>query len=403
MVSKKISRRSLLMGAGTLALGQLVGGCGGQAGSALRVRLLARTFPAQLLREFQRQLERRTPLDFAPVGQLAELFELLQTWHQAAADPEPSQWRLPFSVPFVASPPSPVADLVTLGDAWLVAAIQQNLIQPMNLENLAGWEQLPESWQAFVRRDRQGAIDPEGDLWAAPYRWGTVVIAYRTEQFRELGWTPTDWEDLWRPELQGHVSLPDSPRTVMGLAAKRLGYSVNEENLAERPDLAAALTDLHRQVRFYSSDNYLQPLLLGDTWVAVGWSTDILPVLQRDRRIAAIVPASGTILTADTWVRPADADPATAATLPPLAAQWIEFCWQQQIATQLSVIGTGASPILIDRNRAELPNALQENALLLPDAEILNQSEFLLPLPAAAVSQYDQWWTTLRQTGSIAL
>jgi putative spermidine/putrescine transport system substrate-binding protein len=147
-----------------------------------------------------------------------------------------------------------------------------------------------------------------------------------------LKWTPRDWNDLWREEVRDRISLLDQPREVIGLTLKKLGHSYNTENLEKVPDLKKELDALNRQAKFYSSDTYLEPLILGDTWLAVGWSTDVLPILQRYQQIAAVIPQSGTALWANLWVQPAR-DVRSA----PLDHQWIDFCWQPQIAQQISL------------------------------------------------------------------
>lgn len=390
------------MAVGGLTLSQLATGCGtGDSSARLKVQLLKNSIPAQVLGKFRRELPDRAALDFTSVPQLAELFTLLQDWKPENAD-QPQGFRLPFPIPLIGSEPKNVADLVTIGDYWLSVAVRQNLIQPLSVEQLSGWQQLPERWQQLVRRDRQGQIDPQGDIWAAPYRWSNTVIAYRADKFKALGWQPRDWGDLWRPELRDRISLLDSPREVIGLTLKKLGRSYNSTDLNDVPELKAELQALHEQVRLYSSSTYLQPLILGDTWVAVGWSGDVLPVMRQERSIAAIVPQSGTALTADLWVRPAAA-PADSESLElSLVEQWINFCWQPQIATQLSLISKAASPILTAMDRTKLPNDLQQNNLVLPDARILQQSEFLNPLPEATVEQYRRLWIEIREGVSVA-
>lgn len=379
-----VNRRSLLLAAGALTLNQVLAGCQTSRTGALHVQLLEGSIPAQILQEFQRQFH-QAGINFTASQQLAELFALLQTWKQPPA--KPSGWRWPIGAPRSVS----TANLSTLGDYWLAAAIQQNLIQPFPVENFAGWQQLPAPWQQLVRRDPQGQPSPSGSFWAAPYRWGSVVIAYNVKRFQALGWTPTDWKDLWRPELKGYLSLLDSPRITLGLTLKKLSQSVNTSNLDAVPNLSAELKALNQQVKFYNSDAYLQPLLLEDSWIAVGWSTEVLPVIERDQRIAAVVPSSGTILTSDLWVCPAPAAK-PAADL----QRWIEFCWQPGIAAQLSLLSLATSPVIVS-DRTKLPESLRANSVLLPPAEVLDRSEFLLPV--ANSDQYQNYWETMRRTG----
>lgn len=393
-----INRRSLLVGLSGLALGQALAGCRGLNDAALKIQILADSIPAQLLAEFQRQMKRAN-VSVSPKAQLADLFTLLQTWQTQQT--APASEGLPQWVPFVGTkPPPPTADLVTLGDYWLSAAIQEKLIQPLDPEALTQWQQIPAQLQTLVKRNEQGQPDAKGQVWAAPYRWGSTVIVYRVEEFQSLGWTPTDWKDLWHPDLKGQISLLDSPRETIGLTLKKLGKSVNTTDLNTVTSLKTELSTLQQQTKMYSSDAYLQPLLLGDTWAAVGWSTDVLPVLKRDRRLAAVMPTSGTILTADLWVQPTGAtQSADNANTPSLVAEWIDFWWQPEIAMQLAVLGLSTSPVLIEGDRTQLPSAVQTNPLLLPSRQVLQRSEFLLPLSQATAEQYRRLWTDLRQAG----
>lgn len=56
------------------------------------------------------------------------------------------------------------------------------------------------------------------------------------------------------------------------------------------------------QVRLFDSVQYLKALGAGDVWVAVGWSSDIIPVAKRMSHMAVVAPESGTSLWADLWV-----------------------------------------------------------------------------------------------------
>jgi putative spermidine/putrescine transport system substrate-binding protein len=392
-----LSRRSLLFSASAFALGQLLTGCSGGSEAAVKIRLLENSVPPPLLKVFQRQIK-GTAIDLSQGRQLADLFELLKTWKQQNGKPANG-----IEIPFVSAKPTPQMDLISLGDAWLTPAIQQGLIQPLPLAEIAEWQQLPQQWQLFVRRDRQGMLSESGDLWAAPYRWGTLMLVYRVEAFQNRGWTPTDWKDLWRSELKGQISLPDSARAVIGLTLKKMGQSVNLPDLPT--NLESELRSLHQQAKFYSSDAYLQPLILEDTQVAVGWSTDILPLLERDRRLAAVVPQSGTLLTADLWVRPAQAPVLTGDRLA-LLKKWIGFYWKPQTAAQLTLLSLAASPLFNSASPAStspaipVPDLLKSKSLLLPSAEIQQRSELLLPIAAPMLEQYRRLWTTVRQSKS---
>jgi len=373
-----------------LALGQLVAGCGNSQTKSLRVRILKNSIPVQLLNEFRKSQDQPLKLDFTPATQLKELFTQLQTWQK----PVETESRRGLSLPFVKAEAPVIPDLVTLGDYWLASAIQQKLIQPLAPEALKNWQQLPEAWQNLVKRNNQGQLDAAGKIWGAPYRGGSTVIAYRPDKFKSLGWTPTDWSDLWRPELRDRISLLDNGREVIGLTLKSLGQSYNTADLTGISQLKERLQKLNQQVKFYSSDAYLQPLMLEDTWLAVGWSTDVLQLTKTNREIAAVVPQSGTALWADLWVQPAAVSNQSQLEL---AQKWINFCWQPEAATAISSLSRAASPVLISMKAEQIPQDIRENDVLFPSPQVLQKSEFLYPLSEATEKQYRSLWKEIRQ------
>ena len=393
-----MKRRSFLVGASALALGQLASGCNSKQES-LKVQLLKDSLPAQLRDEFQKGLNQPATVNFDIEAQLKDIFKSLQTWKQQR-EPQNPQGQL--SLPFMGKKTPALANLVTLGDYWLEKAIQQKVIQPLNIEKLKGWQQLPRPWQEIVKRNSQGQLDNSGQVWAAPYRWGTTVIAYNRDKLKEQKLEPPkDWSDLWNLKFQGRMSLLDQPREVIGLTLKKLGLSYNTNDLSQVKNLKKELLALHQQVKFYSSDNYLQPLILGDSYIAVGWSTDVLATMSRYRQIEAVVPRSGTALWADLWVQPASSAASGSNSVETgnqqsLAQQWIDFCWQPKPAQEISLFSNATSPIIPNIKSADLPKDLRENRLLLPDASVLNKSEFLKPLPKPAIEQYQTLWKEIR-------
>ncbi|WP_193193609.1 extracellular solute-binding protein [Nostoc sp. MG11] len=391
-----MDRRSFLLSTSTLALSQLLFSCSGNNQAQLKVRLLKGSIPGQVVNQFQKGLQQQVQLKFAPVEQIRDLFQQLQNWQQKSKATDQEIWSR--FIPFRQSQKVDEADLVTLGDYWLKAAIEQKLIQPLDevqKNQLKQWSVLDEKWKRLVTRNDQGNLDAQGKVWAAPYRWGSTVIVYNRDRFRDLGWTPKDWRDLWRDGLRDRISLLNQPREVIGLVLKKLGKSYNTENLDQVPDLEKELQTLNQQVKFYSSNNYLEPLIIGDTWLAVGWSSDVLPILGRYPQFAAVIPQSGTAIWADLWVRP------TGVAQDTLSSQWIDFCWQPDIARQISLLTKSNSPISTNIVPSDIQKPLR--SLLQSDVydglrlrEVFDKSEFLLPLSPAAAKQYESLFTKIK-------
>ncbi len=387
---KSINRRSFLLGAGGLALSQLLVGCGNSNQTKLNIQLLKGSIPSQIVSQFRRSLQQQVKLNFSPVEQIQDLFKQLQGWQDPSKRKNQPFWSR--FIPFRKSPPAVASDLVTLGDYWLKAAIEQKLIQPLEeteVNQLKHWSALDERWQQLVKRNNQGNLDTQGNVWAAPYRWGSTIILYNRQKFQNLGWTPEDWSDLWRDGLQGRISIVNQSREVIGLVLKKLGESYNTENLDTIPNLENELRALNQQVKFYSSRNYLEPLIIGDTWLAVGWSSDIIPILTRYPQLVAVVPKSGTAIWADLWVRPTGVKPDS------FSSQWIDFCWKPDIAKKISVLTRSNSPISPDIASSNLQEPFR--SLLQSNREVFAKSEFLLALPPSAMKQYESLFAKIKQ------
>ncbi len=382
-----INRRQFLIGTSAIAIAQLLGGCNNDP-NKLKVLLLEGSIPSQLLGRFRKKIDLEKNLKFKPETNLKKIFELLQIWQGKVTNEEEKSI---FSWPLGNKKKINKADIVTLGDYWLNLAISQELIEPLSLENIPNWTNLPQQWQQLVKRNNQGVLDENGLIWGAPYRWGSVMIAYREDKFKKLGWTPEDWKDLWNPEIKGKLSLLQQPREIIGLTLKKLGYSYNSPDLYQIANLKSELTKLHKNVKFYDSKNYLQPLILGDTSIAVGWSNDILPVVKNYPNIKVIIPKSGTSLWADIWVKPKTDN----AILPDVINQWIDYCWQPQAASEICLYSDASSPIIFSMKTEEIPKDIRNNPLLFPDANTLKNSEFLLPLSQETKEQYEDLISSL--------
>ncbi|MBW4447412.1 MAG: extracellular solute-binding protein [Spirirestis rafaelensis WJT71-NPBG6] len=379
-----MDRRSFLLGTSALA-SQLLVGCAGNNQAKLNVQLLKGSIPGQVVNQFGKTLQQKAQLKFAPVGQLEDLFKELQAWQGKTKGTDGKGWLPSLRLPQFQK--TAVADLVTLADYRLKEAIEQKLIQPLEESQLKQWSVLPKRWQELVRRNDQGNLDAQGKIWAAPYRWGSTVIVYRRDKFKELGWTPTDWADLWRSELRDRISLLDQPREVIGLVLKKLGKSYNTENLDKVPDLEKELRTLNQQVKFYASNKYLEPLIIGDTWLAVAWSSDVVRILARYPELAVIIPQSGTAMWADLWVRPVGEKSA-------LSSEWINFCLTPNIAKQISLLTKTNSPIPTDIGTSDIQKPLRN--LLVSNSQLFDKNEYLLPLSQSTQKQYQDLFARIK-------
>ena len=376
-----VNRRSFLWGISSLTIASLLSAC--EENYDLKIALLQGSIPIQLLVALQKESRKLGTIKFQPQSTLEDIYNLLLTWQGKA--PVPEKNNSTFSLPqfFPDQSLSTPDDLVTLGAYWLNLAIAEKLIEPLELNKLKNWQNLPPRFQNLAIRDNESKLADNGRVWGAPYRWGCAMIAYRNDKFAELGWQPQDWSDLWRKDITRKFSLLNQPREILGLILKKLGYSYNTKDLNSISELKSQWIALQKQVKFYDNTNYLQPLILGDTWLAVGWSTDILQVVERYSNISAVIPDSGTSLWADIWVRPRQKNnnPQQLEKIYDL----IDFCWQEKSAKQINLFTNGVSPIMGSplKSNPKIPQM---------SSEVLAKSEFIETLPPVSIKQYEDLW-----------
>ncbi|KAK4787992.1 hypothetical protein SAY86_019311 [Trapa natans] len=373
----------------------------------LRVVALRGSVPPSWVKEFMQSQGKRSSLQFKMRESLEGIFSDMST---------------AFTNDNVKSLSTASGDLVTIGDSWLTFAIKQGLIEPLQGADDQDWfKSLSDKWKVYLRRNSSGELDADGKIWAAPYRWGTMVIAYKKSKFKELNLDPVeDWADLFRPELSGRVAMVNCPREVVGAVLKYMGASYNTKDIDSevfggKVAVKQNLTMLAQQVRLFDNSNYLKAFGVGDVWVAVGWSSDVIPTVKRMRNVAVIVPRSGASIWTDLWAVPAASRLNTKKIggrirgPSPLIHQWIEFCIQTARALPfLQTVLPGAIAPSIDGALLNAPrdisNAKQpklDTNLIggVAPPEILSRCEFLEPLPESTTSEYKGLMLNLQTTG----
>ncbi|KAK9144122.1 hypothetical protein Sjap_004025 [Stephania japonica] len=405
----------------------------------LRVVALRGSIPPSWIKDFVLSQGRRLKFNCEFRGSIYDIFsDLLSSSSKGVIAPRSAM----------------AADIITIGDSWLGLGIQKGIVEPIEDVEAQDWfKSLCEQWKVYLRRNDCGRLDSNGKIWAAPYRWGSMVIAYKKNKFQKYNLaTIEDWADLWRPELAGKISMVDSTREVVGAVLKYMGASYNTENIETevtggKKAVMQNLGILQKQVRLFDNNNYLKAFTVGDVWVAVGWSSDIVPAAKRMSNVFVVVPKSGASLWADLWVYPKSYSPLHAndildwkfravasgetfsyqllpfytcrkeewTAIPsaskfatssvggrirgpsPLIHQWIEFCTQAARALPFKQeVIPGATALSLDTNSSDRAQELMKGKPKLdtnliagvPPPEILAKCEFMEPLSDAALEDY---------------
>ncbi|CAG9467647.1 unnamed protein product [Pedinophyceae sp. YPF-701] len=345
----------------------------------LRLCALKGTVPTQWLADFKLAAGTQLKVSLETKGTLQDILQDLE--RGSATSSSRGTWG---------------ADAVTIGDAWLGEAIRRGLVQPItDAESCRWWAAVGPRWRELVcRHPTTGLPDASGKVFAAPYRWGSTIVAFNQARFDKAGLRPvTDWTDLFQEGLERRIAVVQSPRELVGITLKSMGMGFNTpEKVIAKGVGHDAVTDrfqrLRRQIIVASNEEHMRAFSMQDAWAIVGWSSDVLPVAQRMANCRVVVPKSGTALWADLWAVPGGARRGNGMKGPgPLLPMWLDFCLSQSRARlHPGVFRSGLHPRLLPSGNAfsnemfEYAQSWQQESDVFPERDVLERSEFLLPL-----------------------
>ena len=106
------------------------------------------------------------------------------------------------------------------------------------------------------------------------------------------------------------MALLSEPTTVIGMALKYLGYSMNTTRTGAQIDEAVELLIRAKSnIKTFAPDNGQDLLLSGEVDLTMEWNGDILQVMEEDDEISYVVPKEGGLLWQDCLSIPANGAP----------------------------------------------------------------------------------------------
>ncbi|MTV25002.1 spermidine/putrescine ABC transporter substrate-binding protein [Nitriliruptoraceae bacterium ZYF776] len=253
-------------------------------------------------------------------------------------------------------------DVIIPSDYMVAIMIEQDLLLPLDHEALTNLGNVDEEFT-------EPPYDP--DLaFSVPYQWGTTGLGLNTSV---VGDDPeATWAWLFDESMAGdlRVSMLDDPRETMGAALYYLGHDPNTTDEAQLEEAAELIADAGDWTRTYTSDQYAELLLAGETDVAHGFSGNILDnIAEEEEDYVYVIPDEGATVWTDNMAILADAPhPCTAHT-------FIDFILDAENGAQLSNWTYYASP-----NEAAmefLDPELAEDPVIFPDDETWERLYFL--------------------------
>lgn len=212
--------------------------------------------------------------------------------------------------------------------------------------------------------------DP-GLVYSMPFQWGTTGLGVNLDA------TGPDPEPTWgwlfdesmAGQLGRGVSILDDPREGMAAALFYLGFDPNTTSQDELEQAATLIDAAGAWTVTYTSDQFSELLMTGETDVAHGFSGNFLDSFGDDEQWDYLIPAEGAIIWTDNMaILASTSSPCTAHT-------FINFILDAENGAQLSNWTWYASP-----NAAAmefLDEELAENEAVFPDAETRARLHFL--------------------------
>ena len=229
------------------------------------------------------------------------------------------------------------------------------------------------------------AFDP-GRKYSLPYLWGSIGIGYRKSAVDPA---PSSWKDiLSSDEYAGRIALMSEPSTVLQVAMKSLGKSINDwtdENIAAAEQMLIAQKS---NIVAFAPDNGQDLLLAGEVDLAMEWNGDILQVMEEDDDIGYALPDEGGILWEDTLAIPKGAPNVENAHA------LINFLLDAQVGADIADFVYYATPNAA--SRALMSKEYTSNPAIFPPDDVISKSEVAVYPGQEITRKIDEAWTRIK-------
>lgn len=276
-------------------------------------------------------------------------------------------------------------DLVFPSDYMVSIMIDQDVVQPLDLDKLPHWENLEDR---FVN---EAPYDTGDERYSAPYFWGTSGVAWNSNMIGEIEGTPS-WEIMWNEEYEGQMTMLDDMRETIGAALKYLGYSVNATDPAKIEEAKELLIEQKPLLLTYSSSGNDAPLQNEEVSPLHIWSGDAFIAywaLYEDGEspITYLVPEEGGVAWVDTAAITKEAKHTGAAHA------FVNFLLNAKMNAEIA--NWLYYPTPNEAAREYVDQAALDNPAIYPTPDIMEKLEFLENL-GQDTSLYSEAWTEIK-------
>lgn len=287
-------------------------------------------------------------------------------------------------------------DLILPSDYAVEQLINQNALLALDLETIPNYNNID---TAFLHP----YFDPGGDTsgrrpvlrnekFSLPYLWGTTGIVYDSTKVSE---PITSWNDLWRPELSGHLVVLDDAREMMGVALLSLGYDKNETNPARLAEARDKLIKLAPGIVAFDAETPEDYLLAGTAWVGVVYNGNAALAERENPNLVYVLPEDGAGIWFDNMAIPAD------APHPDAALAFINYVLEAKNAALLVEAFPYSTPNIaaleyLQKNDAATYDAYVASLASNPPQDALLGAKLIKNLNAMTAQLYEEYWALVK-------
>ncbi|SFE17717.1 spermidine/putrescine transport system substrate-binding protein [Peptostreptococcus sp. D1] len=267
-------------------------------------------------------------------------------------------------------------DLVFPSDYMVQKMSREGLLKKINYNNIPNYKYVDKE---FLKN----TYDPTNE-YSVPYMWGTLGIVYNKKRVKDK---VDSWDILWNPKYKKNILMFDSVRDTMGVALKKLGYSMNTTNQEEINKAKDLLTKQKALVLAYVNDDGKDRMVGNEAMMGIFYSGDVPMMVEENEDLAYVIPKEGSNKWTDAMCIPKTSDNQD------WAEEFINFLCDPDVnARNTEYIGYSTP---IKKGWELLPDDVKYDKSLYPDEEILSKCEAFLDLEEN-IKKYDRAWVELK-------
>lgn len=385
--SRRVSRRSLLAGAGGLGLASLLAACGTGGGTtpAAGEQSSGQLSPAEDRSAEDPTLRWSNWTLYLDYDDAKGVYPTLQRFQEESGievtyteDVDSNDGFFGKYQNQLARGQDIGADLITLTDWMASRLIRLGYVQELDTANIPNLANLLPNYQ-------QVEWDP-GRGHSATWQGGFTGLAWNKKEVPQ-GLRTID--DLWDPALKGRVIVLDEMLDTMGLLMMANGVDIAADWGDDEFDAALEVLKEHiasGQIRQVKGNSYKEDLISGDALAVIGWSGDLTQLnFENGDRWEFALPESGGTMWADNLLVP------MGATHKANAERLIDYYYDPAVAAEVAAYVNFICPVDGAREEMEkIDPELAEDPLIFPTDDYLANARIIRSLTPEEETRYNE-------------